>query len=50
MGFFDKLFEKKYCDLCGEKLGVFGGSYLYPVFRSFGVIAGDNDESNIRVN
>jgi len=26
MGFFDKLFEKKYCDLCGEKLGVFGGT------------------------
>ena len=26
MGLFDKLFEKKYCDLCGEKLGIFGGT------------------------
>ncbi len=33
-----------------KMLGVFGASYLYPIFQRLGVIAGDNDEENIRVN
>ena len=28
MGLFDKLFEKKYCDICGEKIGLLGNRKL----------------------
>lgn len=28
MGLFDKMFEKKYCDICGEKIGLLGNRKL----------------------
>lgn len=28
MGLFDKMFEKKYCDICGEKIGLLGNRRL----------------------
>jgi len=28
MGLFDKLFDKKYCDICGEKIGLLGNRKL----------------------